>query len=201
MHTQALRMSIIKKGIIAGKKGFTLAEVLMVMSIIGIISAISLPVFYYLYCSCCLKAAVYELCDMIKEAKHNALCNGTYYSITFNTASGVISLVSDRGEDETWNTPDDRVVRAFRLSDKGGGLRFGHGSYGPLKIDGKYLAEAPDGVSFPTNNTCVCNPELTGNAGVAYIMSAAGSAMAVKMNSTDYGYAIYRWDGKGWARM
>jgi len=165
--------------------------------ILGIIGATAIPAFHNLYCSCCLKAAVYGICDMIKEAKQNALCNGVYYSIAFNTTSGVISLVSDRGEDGTWNTSDDEVVRSLSLADKGGGLRFGHGSYGPIKG----LAEAPDGVSFPTNNTCVCNPELTGNAGVVYIMSASGAAMALKMNSTDYGYVMYRWDGKSWERM
>jgi hypothetical protein len=32
-------------------------------------------------------------------------------------------------------------------------------------------------------------------------MSASGSAMALKMNSTAYGYFMYRWNGKGWVPM
>jgi hypothetical protein len=32
-------------------------------------------------------------------------------------------------------------------------------------------------------------------------MSASGAAMALKMNSRDFGYMIYRWDGKKWVVM
>ena len=185
----------------ARKAGFTLVELLTVIAIIAIISAVAIPATSALYGGCCVKASIYEITGMIKEAKQNALSNEKYYAITFNTTDGIISLVSGKGADNKWNTPDDPVVRSFRLTDKGGGLRFSHGSYGPLKINGEFLAVAPDGVSFPTNNTCVCNPDLTGNGGTVYIMSASGAAMALKMNSTDYGYFMYRWDGKEWVRM
>jgi prepilin-type N-terminal cleavage/methylation domain-containing protein len=181
----------------ARKAGFTLLELLTVIAIIGIISAVAFPAVSALYGGCCLKTAIYEITNMIKEAKQNALSNGMYYAITFNTTDGIISLVSGRGPDGTWNTPDDPVIRSFRLADKGGGLRFGHGDYGPLPT----LAPALDGVSFQNNNSIIFNPDLTGTAGTVYIMSASGAAMALKMNSSAYGYFMYRWDGKQWVRM
>jgi len=177
--------------------GFTLLELLITVAIIGIISAIAIPGVSYYHGACCVKATIYEITGMIKEAKQNALSNGIYYAITFNTTDGIISLVSDRGPDGTWNTPDDEVVRSLRLAGKGGGICFGYGSYGPIQG----LAEAPDGVTFPSNNTLVCNPDLTGNAGTVYIRSASGAAMALTMNSEDYGYKMYRWDGGNWVRM
>jgi len=195
MINPAFDISILGKE--ARKTGFTLLELLTTVAIIAIISAIAILPVSFFYEKCCVMAAVSEITGMIKEAKQNALSNGKYYAISFNTTNGIISLVSGRGTDGTWNTPDDEVVRSFRLADKGGGLCFGYGSYGPIPT---YAATA-DGVTFPSNNTLVCNPDLTGNAGTVYIRSVSGATMALTMNSTDFGYKMYRWNGKKWVRM
>ena len=177
--------------------GYTLVELLAVAALIGIVSAVALPAFSSYHEGCCVKAVVSEIAGMIKEAKYNALTCEKYYALGFDPASGQVSLISDKGHDGKWNTADDRVVRFFRLSDKGGGLRFGYGGYGPLPG----LAADPDGVTFQSNNTLVCNPDLTGSAGTVYIISRRGIAMAMVMNSVDFGYIIWRWNGKKWAKI
>ena len=177
--------------------GFTLVELLTVTAVIGIISAIAIPSFSLYREKCCVMAAVSEITGMIKEAKQNALCDDRDYGVGFDPALGKVTLISGTGADGKWSTADDQVVRSLRLADKGGGLRFGYGTYGPLPG----LAVTSDGVTFQTNNTLVCNPKLTGNAGVVYLITRGGCAMALKMNSTDYGYTLWRWNGGKWARL
>ena len=177
--------------------GFSMPEALVVTAILCTISAIALPTFISSYESCCINAAVADITGMIREAKQNALVNEIYYAIGFDPVAGKISLISGKGRDGRWGTADDTVVRSFRLAEKGGGLTFGYGRYKPLPN----CAAAPDGVSFQNNNTLICNPEMTGTAGVAYLITRSGSAIAIKMNSTDYGYTLWRWDGRKWARI
>ena len=180
----------------ARNAGFTILELLVTVAIIGIVAGVALPAVSAYYGGCCLKAAVYEITGMIKEAKQNTLLNDSDYAVCFNTDSNKISLASGQGHDGKWNTADDVVIRSFRLAGKGGSLNFGYGSCGPVPG----LVVSNDGVTFP-NNTLVCNTKLTGSAGTVYIQSASGSSMAIVMNSNDYGYKLWRWDGGKWMRM
>jgi prepilin-type N-terminal cleavage/methylation domain-containing protein len=176
--------------------GFTILELLITVAIIGIVAGVALPALSAYYGECCLKAAIYEITGMIKEAKQNALVNDRDYAVSFNTDSGKISLASGQGNDGKWNSADDFVIRSFRLAGKGGGLSFGYGSCGPVPD----LVVSGDGVTFP-NNTLVCNTNLTGSSGTVYIQSDSGSFMAIVMNTKDYGYKLWRWDGGKWVKM
>lgn len=176
--------------------GFTLLELLVTLAVVMILGAIATPLFASFYGASCLKSVMWEIAGMVREAKQCAL-GEKYYAISFDPALGNISLLSGRGSDGEWNTADDEIVRAVRLKDKGGGLTFGYGSYG--QIPG--YAASDDGITFPNNNTLICNPDLTGNAGTVYIRSTHGGAMALTMNSTDFGYTLRRWDGSGWQKM
>jgi prepilin-type N-terminal cleavage/methylation domain-containing protein len=179
-------------------RGFTLVELVAVVAVIGVVSAIAIPKFNFYYESSCVQAAVSEITGMIEDAKRNALCDCRDYGVGFDTASGKISLISDKGRDDKWNTADDKVVRSIRLVDKRGGLSFSFGTRGHAPgCD----AVPPDGVSFNSNNTIVCNERLTGNAGAVYISSRSGAAMALVMNSEDYGWKLYKWNGKKWVRL
>jgi len=177
--------------------GFSLPEMLVVIAIISVLALLAVPAFSSLYEECCVKVAVTEIAGMIKEAKQNALIDGKCYAVGFIPATGKVSLISGRGPDGNWNTGDDPVMRSFRLTDKGGGLRFGYGGHGPLTG----LAATEDGVTFQTNNTLVCNPDLTGNAGTVYVVSRCGAAMALTMNSRDFGWTLWRWSGRKWVRV
>jgi prepilin-type N-terminal cleavage/methylation domain-containing protein len=180
-----------------GPAGFTLVEFLVVTALVVAISTIVMPLFSSYYEGCCLKAAVAEITGMIREAKQRALIDEKYYAVGFDPVTCSVSLLAAKGRDGKWNSADDQVMRSFRLTDKGGGLKFGYGGYGPLPG----LAKDPDGVTFQSNNTLVCNADLTGSAGTVYIISRRGAAMALTMNSSDFSYTLYRWSGKKWVRI
>ncbi len=180
-----------------GPAGFTLVEFLVVTAVIVVVSTVAMPVFSSYYEGCCLTAAVAEITGMIKEAKQRALIDEKYYALGFDPAACKVSLIAAKGHDGKWNSADDQVVRSFRLADKGGGLTFGYGGYGPLPG----LAKDPDGVTFQSNNTLVCNADLTGSAGAVYLISRRGEAMALTMNSSDFTYTLYRWSGKKWVKI
>lgn len=172
--------------------GFTLFELLIVLSVIGILAAVSSPLYSSVYQEICVKAAMDDIVNMVREVKACAL-GGSYYAIVFDTAGNTLTKISGRGTDGKWNTDDDEKVRTIRLK---GRVRFGYRDHGPLPKS----AAAPDGVAFD-DNIYICNDRMTGTAGTVYISSSSGAARAIVINSINEGYVLWKWSGKGWIKL
>ena len=178
-------------------EGFTLLELVIVLAVIACLGAIATPVVATYYSNCALKITMFDICQFVKEAKFLSLSSDQPCAVAFNTGNSTVALVSDRGEDGKWNTPDDQVVSSFKVAGKGGGLRFGYGTCGPIPD----LAVSADGVTFQVNNSMVCNNDMTSNAGTVYLVNNQGCSMALTANSSAVGYALRRCSNRVWEKL
>lgn len=176
----------------SGEGGFTLLELILVVAIISIMSAIAVPAFSSLYGEFRLKSAVRELRDLFRDAKLLSIQDKPC-AILFDPDKCSITLVSGKGADEEWGTGDESIVRSLTLPD---GIRFGYGSRGPIRGSNEH----EDGISF-NDNRFACLTGITGDNGTVYLQSQSGGAMAISANSNDFSLTVRKWSGKKWEEL
>ena len=174
--------------------GFTLLEVMVVVAIVACLGAIATPLAANFYSGCALKTAMGDVCLLVREARGLALSSDGPHAVTFNPVTGRASLALSRGPDNQWNTADDQVLSSVKIVGRGGGLRFGYGSCGPIPG----LAPSDDGITFQVNNSMVCNQDLSSNAGTVYLVAGNDTAMALTANSSANGYRLRRCSNGSW---
>lgn len=177
-------------------EGFTVFELIIVLSIVSILGAIAGPVCIRYYQSCCVKEAMIEIVQLVREGKMKSL-DGAPYAVYFDSVGGTVTLLAGKGPDGKWNTADDIIVRKMFLKRKGGALRFGCESCASIPEHIK----PDDGIAL-MNNIAIFNGEMTGlSSGGVYISSSSGVAMAMLMSSTESGYELWNWSNGRWVRL
>lgn len=174
--------------------GFTMVEMLMVVTIVGIMGTVAVPGFMSLSPRMSLKDAARDVVNDMQMARTRALRDKASWAIQFNTgADGGYTVLSDDGADDTWNTADDTVYRTVNLSDYQG-ISFGN-NYGDRPDEPN--PGATDGVSF-TNDRIVFNSNGTSVSGSVYVTNTKGDTFAVGCLSAAGRIKTWHNYGTGW---
>ncbi len=176
------------------RDAFTLMELMIVIAIIGILSAVAVPNFIDLFARTHLKKASWSLVSDIETAKISAVGDNSKWAVQFDTSNALYRVLSNQGPDGKWNTGDDTIFKTVKLSDMGVVYGSGHG-----KRTGA-VSNQFDGVSFNYNRV-IFNPDGTSMMGTVYVKNRKGDTIAVGSVSFDGRVKVWSNYGSGWERI
>ncbi|MFZ5572719.1 MAG: prepilin-type N-terminal cleavage/methylation domain-containing protein [Thermodesulfobacteriota bacterium] len=187
--------------IIRSQLGFTLAELMTVISIIALAATIASPIYFSWLPRYRLRHAALELFANYQRARMLAIRNGSEVAVVFKPEAGIYQIVSGgtNGRYDGFLYPsDDVVTQTVRLSDYGSDVAFGHGD--ALKnatstADAKFPA---DGISYNDNIAKFNGEGLSNIKGHVYLTNCRRSAFAVATPTMAGTVRLLMWNGLEW---
>ena len=165
------------------QKGFSLIELMVAVSIIGILLAIAIPGFIKMAPRMKLKGAARDVVSDIQLAKTMALRDRKTYSIQFDSSGYTVRK-------------DGTVKKTVNISDYPG-VQFGSG-HGKISED-LGAGNTSDGVTFDGNKITFNTNSTIGKVGGVYLKNDDNTTYAVLCISTAGGVkTLKNLDGSGW---
>jgi type IV fimbrial biogenesis protein FimT len=173
------------------RSGFTVIELITVIVILGILTAVGVPNFLSWLPKYRLKSAARDLYSNLQFAKLSAIKHNADWAIVFNKASDQYQVCSGQGPDNSWGGTDNMVVKTVVLNNYGSGVGYGHGNAIPIG------STFGDEITFG-NNVAVINSRGTGNAGYVYLGNSSAAASYGIGKRTNGLIVLQRWNGSNW---
>ena len=186
-----------------GKRGLTIIELVVVMCILGVMVLIAIPNIGRWLPRYRLRSAARDVASNIQLARLGAIKDNREWAVIFDTNSQSYRIISNRGPDGNWDTPDDvgykGDVSPWPLSTKNlrdyPTVRFGDSGHGPRPDGG----DVGDGVTFGQDRA-EFNPAGTSTAGTVYLQNNRNGALAISVSSSTGIVRMWTWDSS-WKRM
>ncbi|MFQ5842716.1 MAG: GspH/FimT family pseudopilin [Thermodesulfobacteriota bacterium] len=176
------------------EKGLTIIELVVVMGILGIMVLIAIPNIGRWLPRYRLRSAARDVASNMQLARLGAIKDNREWALLFDVNGQSYQIISNKGPDGNWGTPDDIEERVVNLSDYPN-VRFGDGGHGPVAGGGS----VDDGVTFVADRA-EFNPGGTSTAGTVYLQNNRNGAMAIRVDSSTGIIRVWMWDSS-WKRM
>ncbi len=176
------------------KRGLTIIELVVVMCILAVMVLIAIPNIGRWLPRYRLRSAARDVASNMQLARLGSIKDNREWALLFDVNAQSYQIISNKGADGNWGTPDDIEERVVNLSDYPS-VRFGDSGHGPVAGGGP----VDDGVTF-AQNRAEFNPGGTSTAGTVYLQNNRNDAMAIRVDSSTGIIRMWTWDSS-WKRM